>query len=816
MSGRRLLLLLLLPSVGVALWWLLSGPRDEHVGPSWIAHGNVFEALLNGELVRTTEVVDAGTLRGQAQTVEADPRDFSAAEGMLSNPKGDPPYAWCIGLRSGFDLDVLEPHDRRLHIELANGTSAEQHVRVAFNGQTVIEQDLPVATEATTMTAVIPAAAQAHGRNRVDFTFARTETRPLQGAPVPLPIAGVLTHCHFLRTDGVERLPGKPPPHGLLTETGPAGPRAVLELPPGTSARAPLRLPAAERVALRFQIEQLGVPLELWLAADSGLRARLTRIESAGFSPRELQIDLSRWAGQPVELDFWAQDGSGDPARISSAVLLVPDGWEAAALAAGPAPGPPAAEPATPGAKTGGAPARPNVLLVTLDAFSRRQLRVIGTPDAVAPRLAQLGARGTVFRDAVAPASYTLASVATLLTGQSPPRHGVVLALEGTGDGSLPCRLPEGTPRLAALLSDAGWRTAAFVTNPNAAARHGFDLGFERFDELFRDEGLWDEGVAGEHLPPRLAAWLAEVGPQPFFAWVHVFEPHAPYVTPPDLRTRWVGPYSGPVRGDREWIDSYRFGQLQVDEQGWRHLRELYAARQALADRTLGALLDALAAAGRDADTVVIVTADHGEALGEHGTVEHGDTVYGEQLEVPLVIAVPGRAPAVVNGPVTLADIAPTVLALAGLPRPAGLEGLDLLAGPPDRERPLFARSSERLPKLSWTRGPMKLVVDLATRRRALFDLVADPAESLDLSRQRPATAAVLYAELCAAVCAAEAEHAARQAEAPDPVPAPAPDDPEIGEQLQAIGYTGPTAPPDETERSGSHCELLRALIRRG
>jgi arylsulfatase A-like enzyme len=352
--------------------------------------------------------------------------------------------------------------------------------------------------------------------------------------------------------------------------------------------------------------------------------------------------------------------------------------------------------------------------------------------------------------------------VGTLLTGQSPLRHGVVLALQPSGE---PGRLPDDAPRLARELAGHGWRTAAWVTNPNAAARHGYDAGFERYDELFRDETLWDEGVAGTNLPPRLASWLAEIGDQPFFAWVHVFEPHAPYDSPPDLLLRWVKPYDGPVRGDRTWIDSYRFGEAEVDDAGWRHLRELYAARQGLADRTLGALLEALAEAHRAEDTVVIVTGDHGEALGEHRSLEHGDTVYSEQVDVPLVVFVPGREPASLSGPVTLQDIAPTVLALAGLPQPAGMEGVDLLAGPVDAQRPLFARSSERLPKLSWTRGALRLVVDLGTRRRELYDIVRDPAEASDILGQRPASAAVLYRELTAAVCAAEAERPERQGE---------------------------------------------------
>lgn len=812
---RRRYALLLLPTIAVAAWWLANRPEPK-TAVRWVVHEQVFDAVLDGELVRTTEVLDAGTLRGQVQTVEVDPRDFSAAEGMLSNPQGSPPYAWCIGARSGFDLDVLEPQDRRLHIELANGTSLPQHVSVAFNGKMVVEQDLPVGTgPATILTAEIPAAEQVHGSNRVDLSFAQTEMRNLIGQPVALPIAAVITHTHFLRTDRVERLPGPPPPLGLQTVTGPTGSRAVLVLPPGTSARAPLRLPSAERVSLRFQLEQLGAPLELWLTGDSGLRSRLVRVEPQGFTSRELQVDLSDWSGQSVVLDFWAQDGSAESAQISGAVVLVPETWRPGAILTPDGAAPPTAP-----------TSRPSFLLVTLDAFARRQLGVVGPGAEVVPRLTDLGHRGAVFRDATSMASYTLSSVATLLTGQSPLHHGVnLVSLPAAGGGSITSVLAEDTPRLARSLREQGWRTAAFVTNPNAAARHGFGEGFERYDELFRDESLWDEGVAGTHLPPRLAGWLSEVGSQPFFAWVHVFEPHAPYVSPPDLLERWVAPYDGPVRGDRQWIDAYRFGEVAVDPAGWRHLRQLYAARMALADRTLGALLDTLAAAGRAEDTVVIVTGDHGESLGDHGDLEHGDTVYGDQVDVPLVFCVPGRAPTAQSGPASVADVAPTVLALAGLPRPAGMDGLDLLAAAPDTRRALFARSSERLPKLSWTRDSMRLIVDLATRRRELYDLVRDPGETSNLLRQRPATAAVLYRELCEAVCEAETQAAARAAAPPamsaaqDPSPDPGAllDDPLLDEQARAIGYMGSSdaAPPASAEERDSQCEALRALLRR-
>jgi arylsulfatase A-like enzyme len=268
------------------------------------------------------------------------------------------------------------------------------------------------------------------------------------------------------------------------------------------------------------------------------------------------------------------------------------------------------------------------------------------------------------------------------------------------------------------------------------------------------------------------------------------------------------------VRGDREWIDSVRYSEVAVDEAGWQHLRELYAARMGLADRTLGRLLDALTAAGRAEDTVVVVTADHGEALGEHGHVEHGDSVYGELVEVPLLIVVPGREPAASSGPASLVDVAPTLLALAGLPMPGDMDGLDLLGAPPDPRRALVARNSDRLPRLSWTSGGMRPIVDLSTRHRELYDLVRDPRELVDLYEQRPATAALLFRELCAAVCAAEGRRR-DEAAAEDAASLPA-GDPALTEQVRQIGYVSPSGEAvPANDASANHCDCLRALLRR-
>jgi arylsulfatase A-like enzyme len=311
--------------------------------------------------------------------------------------------------------------------------------------------------------------------------------------------------------------------------------------------------------------------------------------------------------------------------------------------------------------------------------------------------------------------------------------------------------------------------------------------------------------VSGEHLPPRLASWLDEVAGQPFFTYVHVFEPHAPYDAPADLLKQHVRPYAGPVRGDRAWIDAYRTGEVGADEDGLRHLRELYAARMALADRVLGELLEVLRRAERADDTVVVVLSDHGEAFGEHGLIEHGDHVYGEQVDVPLVFVVPGRAADRRNGPATLSDVGPTLLGLAGLPRPEGMDGIDLLAPEFDSARSLLARSAARLPVLSWTRFPMRLVVDLGTRRRELYDLMRDPGERTNLIDAQPATAALLYRQLTEAVCAAEAHPRADG-------PGEAADGGLLDEQLQAIGYVGSGTELPDGERL---CDRLRLVLRR-
>jgi len=202
------------------------------------------------------------------------------------------------------------------------------------------------------------------------------------------------------------------------------------------------------------------------------------------------------------------------------------------------------------------------------------------------------------------------------------------------------------------------------------------------------------------------------------------------------------------------------------------------------------------------------VLGDHGESLGERGLVEHGDAVPLEQIDVPLMIAVPGMHRGRRAGPASLADVAPTLLRLAGLAPPPAMQGLDLLSGALDPARPLPAISSWHLPELSWSRDGKRLVVDLLTRRIRLYDDELDAVEARDLSAEKPATCLLMLREMCRDVCAAESARAARPGGEPG-----AALDPAQAEQIRSIGYAhGAQAAGDQPLRLTA--ELRRLLTR--
>ncbi len=369
----------------------------------------------------------------------------------------------------------------------------------------------------------------------------------------------------------------------------------------------------------------------------------------------------------------------------------------------------------------GGPPDRPaDVLLVTLDTTRADRVLHEGAATADTPVLDGLAARGAVFPQVSSPAPITLVSHATVLTGRDPPHHGV------HNNGTW--RLGPDLPTLAERFRDAGWRTGAFVGAAVLSSRYGLDRGFAHYDDamdLDADPGLFGVGRRDCEAVTRAAeAWIAEQPPGArTFAWVHFYDPHAPYAPPEPERSRYADhPYDGEV---------------------------------AHADRCLGELLAGWARAGHGEALLVAVTADHGESLGEHGEPSHSLFVYEATQRVSLVIAGPGVEAGRREAVVGLVDLAPTLASLAGLPPWGAAEGADLGPwvrgeGAPPPERPFWVESMVPRENYGWHAltgvrlGRWKLVVGVEPE---LYDLREDPGELHDLAARRPEVVARLEAE---------------------------------------------------------------------
>ena len=361
----------------------------------------------------------------------------------------------------------------------------------------------------------------------------------------------------------------------------------------------------------------------------------------------------------------------------------------------------PPAKPAPKAAPKAATPA-PSLVLITLDTTRADHLGAWGWPHARTPHLDALARRGTRFVRCDTAAPITLPSHATILTGLFPPRHGV----RDNGTFALPDRFDT----VAELLATRGWDTAAVVSAIVLARRHNLSQGFR-----FYDDDLGEGYTAGTEVSERqaeatTAAALAVAGKlkPPYFLWVHYFDPHEEYRPPSGFADAATGPH------------------------------RLYDGEISSMDDQIGKLL-----AGLPKDARVVVVGDHGEMLGEHGEEHHGLLLNAGSRRVPLILAGPGiPAGRAEECLVRTADVAPTLLALAGAPVPAGLDGQTLL--------PLGRRNCDRmsysesfLPFFSYKWYPLRALstdrfLYIHGPRGSLYQLPSDPGEKSDLAAQQP------------------------------------------------------------------------------
>lgn len=382
-------------------------------------------------------------------------------------------------------------------------------------------------------------------------------------------------------------------------------------------------------------------------------------------------------------------------------------------------------------------PARASVVLVTIDTLRADRVGAYGASTVRTPALDRLASRGVRFTAAYATSPLTLPSHASMLSGRLPVAHTV-----RTNDGY---RVPDRVPLVAERLRAAGFRTGAVVGSRVLRRTTGIARGFDDYDDEMGGaaERKADDVVA------RALAWVNGVGEAPFFLWVHLYDPHLPYEAPADVASAYPG--------------------------------SPYEAEVAYADRALGRLIDALHArrdAGRPA---IVVAADHGEGLGEHGERSHGVLLFDTTVRVPLIVQ-PARptSPRVVAEPVSTARIAPTLLQLAGI---AGQGELPGLLDPVQEAEIVPSESLYLAQQLGWSpiyaaRVGRWKVVEAPTP--ALYDLESDPDERQDVSSMEAATLARLRMLL---------ERELRAAAGRGAQPDASSSDPQAARELAALGY---------------------------
>ena len=392
---------------------------------------------------------------------------------------------------------------------------------------------------------------------------------------------------------------------------------------------------------------------------------------------------------------------------------------------------------------------RPNLVIVLIDTTRADRFGCYGYDEPLSPTIDGLARDGAVFEKAYAPSSWTWPSTASILTGLSPPAHGVI--------DMASCFLAHDLVTIADRLREEGFVTAACSTNPLVSAQTNFDQGFDEFHEI----SMGDAWEAVSLVEP----WLRSRGEERFFLYLHLIEPHRPYEPRPDIAGAWI-PDQNPEGWSQEAVMDMLhagFEGAEIDRELMESLRDhdsnLYDGEIATVDRAVHDLLELLRSLNHDENTIVVVTSDHGEEFLDHGAYGHGPQLFDETVRVPLIITGPGVAAQRVAEPVEARHLATTLFKLLGVSAGGFAEGTDFLdpeqrgasKGNPlffSSERGSWAEDGRRLASKT-TVHAVRLAGDLLVwlpdvpseqggEILRLFDLESDPGAKMNLAGSRP------------------------------------------------------------------------------
>lgn len=422
----------------------------------------------------------------------------------------------------------------------------------------------------------------------------------------------------------------------------------------------------------------------------------------------------------------------------------------------------------------------PNIVLVTIDTLRADRLSAYGYPKKTSPFIDALAAEGVRFERAHSSSSWTAPSVVSLLTSLPANIHGVE-------HGYLEARkivqqevIPDAAPVLAELLQQRGYRTFGITANSHLQSALGFDRGFDRYSCLGFD--------TASAIEAHVRKWRDEIREaEPWFLWLHFFDPHAPYTFHKNITRAFLPPGIRRMRAlERDLVPEHlKERGVELGNPRFQYVEGLYDGEVRFTDETLSRIFDLLEIGS---DALVIVTADHGEELLDHGRLGHGNTLYEEVIRIPLIVRLPGgrHGGTTVGTPVSDIDVVPSILDVIGTAPPSSLAGhslLPLLDEPAGTLREVTS-SLARLKGLettSLTVGDWKYIDRTAEPVfRGLFDLANDPHEQVNRLDTDPEMARLLSAKL------REIEAAARKRRLTPGVRTLPGDE---AEELKALGY---------------------------
>ncbi len=448
-------------------------------------------------------------------------------------------------------------------------------------------------------------------------------------------------------------------------------------------------------------------------------------------------------------------------------------------------------------ARSGPRAGRPNLLLVTIDTLRHDRAPFRLSHRARTPTLDRLSEEGSTFTHAYAPSSWTAPSMASLFTSLWPQTHGI---LNGTvrrspGDPDVTEQevVPEPLTLWAELLKRRGYRTFGVSGNGHLSRELGFAQGFDRFSARWCDAASIAE---------TLASWRDDIlsGP-PYFVWVHLLDPHAPYTE----RHPWIRRYAPDYEKMRKQVSAdlvnprdYQ-GIVVPKSPALKYLNALYDAEISHTDLFVDVILRLLLVTPQDA---VILTADHGEQFLDHNLFGHGGSLFEEEVRVPLILRLPGltRGSETIDAPVTLLDLLPTALDFLGIPAPATCQGrslLPLLRGQALPDRPIYLSVDRGLGLSGIVEHPWKMIA-LEGKPICLYDHRDDPREHQNFlpgkdpppPGQAPPETRPEHAARAAALLEKLEAHRARARKLRG-APAHLATTPEEVKRLKALGYIG-------------------------